>query len=132
MIVLLLCVLIVAFIVLSAFFSSAEITYAKANRFRVEKAAGEGSRTARLELHIIDHYVRSLSAILVGNNLANIASSSAATMETVSPRTIITIRSIAMTATTSRFFRSFFLIQRFFFSLQYLVMKQRSHCGARA
>ena len=80
MIIVLLCLLIALFIALSAFFSSAEITYAKANRFRVEKAAGEGSRTARLELHIIDHYVRSLSAILVGNNLANIASSSAATM----------------------------------------------------
>ena len=80
MIILLLCVLILLFIILSAFFSSAEITYAKANRFRVEKAAEEGSKTAKLELHIIDHYVRSLSAILVGNNLANIASSSAATM----------------------------------------------------
>ena len=80
MIVVFLCVLIVIFIVLSAFFSSAEITYAKANRFRVEKAAGDGSKVAKLELHIIDHYVRSLSAILVGNNLANIASSSAATM----------------------------------------------------
>ncbi len=80
MIVLLLCVLIVAFIVLSAFFSSAEITYAKANRFRVEKAAEGGSRVAKLELRIIDDYVRSLSAILVGNNLANIASTSAATM----------------------------------------------------
>ena len=80
MIIVILCLLIAVFIVLSAFFSSAEITYAKANRYRVEKAAEAGSRTAGLELHIIDHYSRSLSAILVGNNLANIASSSAATM----------------------------------------------------
>ena len=80
MIIAVLCLLILVFIVLSAFFSSAEITYAKANRFRVEKAAEEGEKVARLELHIIDHYVRSLSAILVGNNLANIASTSAATM----------------------------------------------------
>ena len=80
MIIAFLCILIAVFIVLSAFFSSAEITYAKANRFRVEKAAEGGSKVARLELHIIDHYVRSLSAILVGNNLANIAASSAATM----------------------------------------------------
>ena len=80
MIIAVLCLLILVFIVLSAFFSSAEITYAKANRFRVEKAAEEGKKVARLELHIIDHYVRSLSAILVGNNLANIASTSAATM----------------------------------------------------
>ena len=80
MIIALLCLLIAVLIVLSAFFSSAEITYAKANRYRVEKAAEEGKKVAKLELHIIDHYVRSLSAILVGNNLANIAASSAATM----------------------------------------------------
>lgn len=73
-------ILIVILIILSAFFSSSEIVYAKANRFRVEKAAEKGSKIARLELHIIDHYVRSLSAILVGNNLVNIAASSAATM----------------------------------------------------
>ena len=80
MTILCLCLVIALFIALSAFFSSAEITYAKANRFRVEKAAEDGSKTAKLELQIMDHYVRSLSAILVGNNLANIASSSAATM----------------------------------------------------
>ena len=80
MIIALLCLLIAVLILLSAFFSSAEITYAKANRYRVEKAAEEGKKVAKLELHIIDHYVRSLSAILVGNNLANIAASSAATM----------------------------------------------------
>ena len=80
MIIALLCALILIFIALSAFFSSSEITYAKANRFRVEKAAEGGSKIARLELQIMDHYVRSLSAILVGNNLVNIAASSAATM----------------------------------------------------
>ena len=80
MIAILLIVLIVLFIVLSAFYSSAEITYAKANRYRVEKAAQEGSRIAKLELKIIDGYSRTLSAILVGNNLVNIAASSAATM----------------------------------------------------
>ena len=80
MIIALLILLIALFILLSAFFSSAEITYAKANRFRVEKAAESGSKIARLELHIIDDYVRSLSTILVGNNLVNIAASSAATM----------------------------------------------------
>ena len=80
MIIALLILLIVVLIALSAFFSSSEITYAKANRYRVEKAAEGGSKVAKLELRIIDDYVRSLSAILVGNNLVNIAASSAATM----------------------------------------------------
>ena len=80
MIATLLCLLILLLIVFSAFFSSAEITFAKANRFRVEKAAEGGNRTAKIELQIIDEYVRTLSAILVGNNLVNIAASSASTM----------------------------------------------------
>ena len=80
MIATLLCLLILLLIVLSAFFSSSEITFAKANRFRIEKAAESGNRTAKIELQIIDEYVRTLSAILVGNNLVNIAASSASTM----------------------------------------------------
>lgn len=80
MIIALLIAIIVLMIVLSAFFSASEITYAKASRYRIEKAAEEGSKVAKLELHIIDNYVRSLSTILVGNNLVNIAASSAATM----------------------------------------------------
>ena len=80
MIAVFLILLIVILVLLSAFFSSAEITYAKANRFRLEKEYEKGSRTARIELFIIDHYPRSLSAILIGNNLANIAAASVATM----------------------------------------------------
>ena len=49
MIIALLCLLIAVLTVLSAFFSSAEITYAKANRFRVEKAAEEGKKVAKME-----------------------------------------------------------------------------------
>lgn len=76
----LLILLIVALVILSAFFSASEITYAKANRFRIDKAAEEGSKVAKLEQFICDHYVRSISTVLVGNNLVNIAASSAATM----------------------------------------------------
>ena len=39
MIIVLLCLLIALFIALSAFFSSADFTYAKANRFRAQKSA---------------------------------------------------------------------------------------------
>ena len=74
--ILLICVL----IMFSAFFSASEITYAKAIRFRIDKAAEEGSKVAKLEQYICDHYVRTLSAVLVGNNLVNIAASSAGTM----------------------------------------------------
>lgn len=72
--------IIILMVIFSAFYSASEITFAKASRFRLEKEVESGSRIAKIELSIIDNYVRSLSAILVGNNLVNIASSSAATM----------------------------------------------------
>ena len=82
MIVVVLCLVIALLVVCSAFFSASEITYAKANRFRIDKAAEEGSKVAKLEQFICDHYVRSISTVLVGNNLVNIAASSAATTRT--------------------------------------------------
>ncbi|MBO4501693.1 MAG: DUF21 domain-containing protein, partial [Clostridia bacterium] len=75
-----LCVLIFVFIVLSAFFSSAEIAFAKANAIRIKKQAESGDGKAKKELFINEHYTRSLSTVLVGNNLVNIAASSAATV----------------------------------------------------
>ena len=73
-------ILIVVFVVLSAFFSSAEITYAKANAIRIRKLADEGDKTAKKEQFINDNYTRSLSTVLIGNNLVNVATSSAATV----------------------------------------------------
>ncbi|MBP5304167.1 MAG: HlyC/CorC family transporter [Clostridia bacterium] len=67
-------------VLLSAFYSSAEIAFAKCNKLRFEKSAEEGDKTAKLVLKVIDNYSPSLSTILVGNNLVNIATSSLATV----------------------------------------------------
>ena len=67
-------------IALSAFFSSSEITFARANKKRLKSAADAGDKRAAAAVYIGDNYTRSLSTILVGNNLVNIASSSAATI----------------------------------------------------
>ena len=75
-----LCVLILVFILLSAFFSSAEIAFARANSIRIKKQAEQGDARAKKEQFINEHYTRSLSTVLVGNNLVNIAASSAATV----------------------------------------------------
>ena len=69
-------VVLVVLIALSAFFSASEMSYSSANRLRLENAAEDGSRRARAAVGILDHYDRALSAILIGNNLVNIASSS--------------------------------------------------------
>ncbi len=72
------------FVILSAFFSSAEIAFAKCNKLRFEKYMQNGSKTAGLVLRISEDYTSSLSTILVGNNLVNIAASSLATVLAIS------------------------------------------------
>lgn len=60
----------------SAFFSASEMSLSSANRLRLENAADEGERRAGTALGLIDRFDRALGAILIGNNLANVASSS--------------------------------------------------------
>ena len=72
--------LIVLLLICSAFFSSAEIAYAAANKSRLRKAAESGSRNGKWALHISENYSKALCSILIGNNLVNIASSSVATV----------------------------------------------------
>ena len=67
-------------VALSAFFSSCEITFARANKKRLKNAADAGDRRAVAAVYIGERYTRSLSTVLVGNNLVNIAASSAATV----------------------------------------------------
>lgn len=66
--------------VCSAFFSASEMAYSSANRMRLENAMEEGSRAARLAVKIEDRYDDALSAILIGNDLSNIAMSSIASV----------------------------------------------------
>lgn len=75
---------ILIFVVLSAFYSSAEIAFAKCNKLRFENRAENGDKTAKLVLKISNDYTNQLSTILVGNNLVNIAASSLATVVAIS------------------------------------------------
>ncbi|MBO4360372.1 MAG: HlyC/CorC family transporter [Eubacteriaceae bacterium] len=72
--------MIVMFILLSAFFSGSETAFASANRLRLKKSAEDGKAVDRLAADISDNYDEALSAILFGNNLVNIAASSATTV----------------------------------------------------
>ncbi|MCR5137951.1 MAG: hemolysin family protein [Oscillospiraceae bacterium] len=63
-------------ILLSGFFSSSEMAYSSCNQLRLENAAEEGSRRAKTALKITRLFDDALSAILIGNNLVNIACSS--------------------------------------------------------
>ena len=61
---------------LSAFFSASEMALSAANRLRLENAAEDGDRRARTALGLIDRFDTALGAILIGNNLVNVAASS--------------------------------------------------------
>ncbi|MBQ7992180.1 MAG: HlyC/CorC family transporter [Solobacterium sp.] len=60
----------------SAFFSASEMSYSSCNRIRIENQAEEGDEKAKAALKITENFDNALSAILVGNNLVNIAASS--------------------------------------------------------
>ena len=75
----LLYLLLVLLVLLSAFFSSSEIAYATASRLRLQNDAENGSKRAAKAMWITEHFTGFLSTILVGNNLVNIAFSSAMT-----------------------------------------------------
>ncbi len=61
---------------LSAFFSASEMALSAANPLRLENAADEGDRRAGKALRLIEKFDSALGAILIGNNLVNVAASS--------------------------------------------------------
>lgn len=64
----------------SAYFSASEIAFNSANKLRLKKIAENGSCTAKIAYSICEKFTTSLSAILIGNNLANIAASTCTTL----------------------------------------------------
>lgn len=73
-------VVIFVMICLSAYFSASEIAFNSANKMRLRKAYESGSYTAKVAYGICNKFTTSLSAILIGNNLANIAISTCTTL----------------------------------------------------
>ena len=70
-------VVIFVMICLSAYFSASEIAFNSANKMRLRRAAEGGSKTAAIAHRIAEKFTVSLSAILIGNNLANVSYSAA-------------------------------------------------------
>lgn len=72
-------VIVFVLLALSAFFSSAETAFTTANKIRLRSLADEGNKKAALALKISGDSGKMLSAILIGNNIVNIAASSLTT-----------------------------------------------------
>ena len=73
---------IVLLILLSAFFSGSEISYAGASEVKLRRAAETARKRSKEQYanDIKEHYEDALISILIGNNLVNIASSAVATV----------------------------------------------------
>ena len=67
-------------IICSAFFSSSETAYTTVNKIRLQQYADQGNKRAKTALFIAENYDRTLTTILIGNNIVNIAASSMATV----------------------------------------------------
>lgn len=73
-------VIIFFLLIMSAFFSSSETALTMANKVRLKALADEGNRRAKIALRVLEDYGKMLTAILIGNNIVNIAASSIATI----------------------------------------------------
>lgn len=65
---------VIVLLLFSAFFSSAETAFSRANLIRMKNYADEKKKGARRAVYICENFDKTLSTILVGNNLVNIAS----------------------------------------------------------
>ena len=94
-------VLIVICLILSGCFSGSEIALNSVNRVRLEnQVETKGDKRASLVLKLYADYDKTLSGILIGNNLVNILSSSVSTMIFMaffSPEIAATVSTVVMT-----------------------------------
>ncbi len=73
-------VLLLIFLILSAFFSSSETAFISLQRVRVEHLVSTEVKGAKRVSKLIEHPARFLSTILLGNNLVNTAAAAIATV----------------------------------------------------
>lgn len=74
--------LIIIFILvfLSGFFSSAETALTTVNRAKIRSLDEDGNKRAKMVNQILDHYNKTLSTILICNNIVNLSASSLSTI----------------------------------------------------
>ena len=72
-------IILIILLLLSGFFSSAETALTTSNKMKMRSLAEEGNRRAKKVLKITENSGKMLSAILIGNNIVNIAASALTT-----------------------------------------------------
>lgn len=72
--------IIVLLLLLSAVFSATETAFSSVKEARLRTYAQDGSRRAKLAIKISESFDKALTAILIGNNIVNLAAASVATV----------------------------------------------------
>ncbi len=72
--------LITLLIILSGFFSATETAFSSVNKIKLKNMSMSGNKKAKTALHVYENYDKAISAILIGNNVVNIASASIGTL----------------------------------------------------
>lgn len=73
-------IIILILLALSAFFSACETAFSTVNKIRLKNYAAKGNKKAEKALKIAESFEKALTAILVGNNIVNILSTSISTV----------------------------------------------------
>lgn len=77
-------VLVIAMMVFSALFSSTETAFSSVNKLRLKNYESQGNKKAAKALKLANRFDDVLTAVLIGNNIVNIATSSVSTVLFVS------------------------------------------------
>lgn len=77
-------VLVIAMMIFSALFSSTETAYSSVNKLRLKNYEAQGNKKAAVALRLANKFDEVLTAVLIGNNIVNIAMSSVSTLLFVS------------------------------------------------
>lgn len=77
-------VLVIAMMVFSALFSSTETAFSSVNKLRLKNYESQGDKRAAKALKLANRFDDVLTAVLIGNNIVNIATSSVSTVLFVS------------------------------------------------
>lgn len=73
-------VLIIMMMIFSALFSSTETAYSSVNKLRLKNYEAQGNKKAATALRLANKFDEVLTAVLIGNNIVNIAMSSLSTL----------------------------------------------------
>ena len=72
--------IIVILLILSALFSASETALSSVNKVRLRSYAEEGNKRAKMAIKITDNFDKTLTTILIGNNIVNLAANTVATV----------------------------------------------------